>query len=483
MKFFSYPAWIIGITLTVGVCADDVIYGDDHRVEVFEANSLQKKVAASAASMVPKEKIFSDPTRSGLVNLNQFTLRNWLESQMEEKSKSSNNSSVSFCSGERFVDQPNASICSGFLIAPDLLVTAGHCMDSAQMCDDYQWIFDYSVNQQTGKAGLNIDKNNVYGCKKIVSQFLSNDFGLDYAVVQLDRVVKNREPLELAVDDKIQLKTDLFVVGSPSGLPLKVTSGGIVRYNDHPFYFSSNLDTYQGNSGSGVFNASTGKIEGILVRGEEDFVFNKDKLCVESNRCADTECRGEDVTRISAIPEVSLHSVLAQAAVRNDVETIEKILLLNVWIDFNLKDGKTALMKAVEAANENATLALVVRGADVNYQDEKGNSSLHFLAQNSDLTSEDILNILLEARANLEQRNFSGETPLMVASKKLNLNLVKLLVSKGANINTRDEQGENILFSFARMKMHDAIKELIGLGANSSVKNKNGQGVFDVLPI
>ena len=37
------------------------------------------------------------------------------------------------------------------------------------------------------------------------------------------------------------------------------------------YYFTANLDTYRGNSGSPVFNAITHKVEGVLVRGEQDF--------------------------------------------------------------------------------------------------------------------------------------------------------------------------------------------------------------------
>src|SRR5262249_25343784 len=31
------------------------------------------------------------------------------------------------CAGERFRDQPIGAFCSGFLVAPDIIATAGHC--------------------------------------------------------------------------------------------------------------------------------------------------------------------------------------------------------------------------------------------------------------------------------------------------------------------------------------------------------------------
>ena len=90
----------------------------------------------------------------------------------------------------------------------------------------------------------------------------------------------------------------LTVIGYPSGLPLKVASGGRVRTVKSEYYVT-NLDTYGGNSGSAVFNSTSGEVEGILVRGENDFVSQNG--CVVSNRCTFEGCRGEDVTKISEV--------------------------------------------------------------------------------------------------------------------------------------------------------------------------------------
>ena len=67
-------------------------------------------------------------------------------------------------------------------------------------------------------------------------------------------------------------------------------------------YFVANLDTYGGNSGSAVFNATSGKVEGILVRGENDYVWRGS--CRVSNKCPADGCRGEDVTKVSALMDI-----------------------------------------------------------------------------------------------------------------------------------------------------------------------------------
>jgi V8-like Glu-specific endopeptidase len=88
------------------------------------------------------------------------------------------------------------------------------------------------------------------------------------------------------------------VIGHPTGLPTKVSAGANVRsVND--VYFVANLDTFGGNSGSAVFNAETGEIEGILVRGERDYRYNSARGCYVPNTCVNLGCRGEDSTLIT----------------------------------------------------------------------------------------------------------------------------------------------------------------------------------------
>lgn len=420
-----------------------VIYGEDHRKEVFEATPFQQNLAKSAATMVSENEMTRDASKPGLVQFTQRTLRDWLEAAANESDKSRKElfspkvvqaakAGVTFCEGERFTEQPNPGMCSGFLIAPDLIVTAGHCAELPTFCSEYRWVFDFKVDEESKKAGLDVKEENIYKCKRVVSNTLSTSLGLDYAVVQLDRKVTDREPLEIRNDDAVANDQALLVIGSPSGLPLKVAGGANVRKNVHPFYFSANLDTFQGNSGSAVFNAVNGTVEGILVRGEDDFEPNQGKMCIEAKKCANDTCRGEDVTRMTAIPEVGVQRALNKAALAGDMVTLERILKLNIWVDFYTKDGQSALMKAVQGGKKAAVDALIAKGADVNLQDAAGNTPLHHLAKNLNAKIEDVLSSLVAAKANLEAKNSAGETPLMVAVRLKNTAGAKILVKAGA---------------------------------------------------
>jgi hypothetical protein len=124
---------------------------------------------------------------------------------------------------------------------------------------------------------------------------------MDYAIVRLDRPVLGRKPFSMRTTGSVTVGEEMVVVGYPSGLPLKVADGAIVRNTDHPSYFVFNGDTFQGNSGSPVIHAKTGEIEGILVRGDRDYLFDSTKGCFRVNKCEENDCRGEDVTRITEV--------------------------------------------------------------------------------------------------------------------------------------------------------------------------------------
>lgn len=409
-----------------------VIYGQDNRLEVSDATLFQKNLASSAASMVSNSSITRDAKRPGFVELNQSTLKDWLESMEDSKSILSKDTGeeggrLSFCDGERFINQPNAATCSGFLIAPDLIVTAGHCVQEQSSCSDYSWVFGFEYDSTTQSAGKNIKESDVYTCKRVISNALNMTLGLDYGLIQLDRKVAGRLPLDISIENKISDLESLFIIGSPSGLPLKVAAGANVRNNSHPYYFSANLDSFQGNSGSGVFNAMTGVIEGILVRGEQDFVVNKEKGCVESKKCADDSCRGEDVTRLTSIPEVGVQASFIKASESGDILSLEKILSLNIWIDFYSKDGRSALLKAIKAGKISSVEFLLSRGADVNLQDAEGNSALHLIAENLSLTSSELLKVVLKYNPKMDLKNNLGETPISIATALKNNEVIKIL--------------------------------------------------------
>ncbi len=256
----------------------DVIYGEDDRMDVYESqDQLLKEISRSTAAMISPAFLKAQGS-TVLVNGKSFKDRG-------------------LCEEERFRDQVAVANCSGFLVAPNVLVTAGHCIKSEEQCASHRWVFDYKMSAKGG--AISVPASNVYECEKILSREWNMISKQDFAVIELKKKVTDRKPLSFRRSGSVSVGDSVAAIGHPSGLPTKITDGGVVRRLSGVF-FITNLDTYQGNSGSAVVNTKTGEVEGILVRGDTDFIRGP-QGCQVSKRCESDDCRGEDVTSITGI--------------------------------------------------------------------------------------------------------------------------------------------------------------------------------------
>ena len=261
-----------------------VIYGDDNRLDLYQVQSLPLlQLADSTVALIAANDLHD------LGGTTQIRTTPYANSYR-----------LPLCPTERFRDQDVAAFCSGFLVAPNLIATAGHCIrtqgSATSDCETTRFVFGFGIHT-TGERPQSVPSSEVYSCKRIVRQQL-DDKGADFSLVELDRPVLNHAPLNVRREGVPTTSDTLVVIGHPSGLPTKVADSAKIR-NVLPSYIQASLDTYGGNSGSAVFNSTTHQVEGILVRGEEDFVVQGS--CMASKRCTQDGCRGEDVTRISEV--------------------------------------------------------------------------------------------------------------------------------------------------------------------------------------
>ncbi len=283
------------------VFTPEVVYGDDNRVDVEDStNENYIKWAKATAAQIRAVDINDDYTMSP-ETLGQ---------------------SLNLCKGERFSDQINPARCSGFLVAPDLLVTAGHCMETNFDCEEKRWVFDFVKGTRT------LNPENIYKCVEIISQKLDANTEEDYAVVRLERAVSGRSHLSFRTKGKVEKSQSLVVIGHPSGLPTKIADGAKVRSNNKSSFFVANLDTFGGNSGSAVLDAKTGLVEGILVRGEDDYKYidnGAGGYCRVVNVCKEDECRGEDVTRMTVVKGLPEQVILDPNEVLDELFSDDKL--------------------------------------------------------------------------------------------------------------------------------------------------------------
>jgi hypothetical protein len=236
------------------------------------------------------------------------------------------------CPGEPLHGDPSLSYsCTGFLVAPDLLVTAGHCLyavntpdhrlrhETELACKTFDWLFDYAAPRGGPAQTKGISSSALYHCREIIFavQRESAPYS-DYALVRLDRPVADRTPFRLGTG---AVTGDLAMLGYPLGTPVKYTDNGhVLRDDPTRSSFITTLDAFEGNSGSPVLNAAH-EVVGILVGGTPvPFSYSDRRLaCSRLNRC-------DEAARTCTVPDADTSLFSGFQTTGSEVQRIQPVI-------------------------------------------------------------------------------------------------------------------------------------------------------------
>lgn len=125
---------------------------------------------------------------------------------------------------------------------------------------------------------------------------------------------------------------------------------------------------------------------------------------------------------------------IQKAIVKDNIEVVQ--LLLDKGAKVNPENNAAPLLFA---ASSGMVDFLTKKGADVSASDSTGNSLLH--------ASKDIkiIKTLLQHKANINQQNENGETPLAKAAQTGNADIFEYLLQNGADPAMTDQQGKTAL--------------------------------------
>lgn len=159
----------------------------------------------------------------------------------------------------------------------------------------------------------------------------------------------------------------------------------------------------------------------------------------------------------------------------NDLNELKRLLSIDKTIIDKKYKGDTAIMKASRRCNgANVVKFLLENAANINDKEVRDTIDQTPLIVAADGGCKDIVEMLLEAGANIEHRNDQGETALISAAQNGHKEIVQMLLDAGANVNQENADGETALDLTIKLRhKKDLVDLLLEHGAEASgIKKK-----------
>jgi ankyrin repeat protein len=153
------------------------------------------------------------------------------------------------------------------------------------------------------------------------------------------------------------------------------------------------------------------------------------------------------VSRITSVLELALRDQVLKAAVEGDLAQVESYLAMKGWVNMYDNARESILIKAAKAEQAVIINKLLEVRADVNHADLNGQTALHFLASNKEVSNnaELVIESLKKAQLNFDAKDELGETPLMKAAQSRNVRMVEILIEAGADLKGVNNEGKDAL--------------------------------------
>jgi ankyrin repeat protein len=194
--------------------------------------------------------------------------------------------------------------------------------------------------------------------------------------------------------------------------------------------------------------------------------------------------------KVDAVESHKGQNALMWAAAEGHADVVDVLIAAGADVKAASKAGFTPIVFATQKGDPKSVASLLRAGADVNTTVPTGTALLEIAALSK---SGDVVGVLLENGAKVDAADKSGNTALHVAAQMGELDVVKLLLAKGANPNVksitvassgRRGEGGNPFFRqvgeqtplllAAKANQVDVMRALVAAGADPKLKAQDG---------
>jgi hypothetical protein len=252
---------------STGEVTDEVVWNNS-LLDYYQLNTAEKTLANATAAVVFKSDVQN-------CNTSFCTLRT-VNNRM--------------CTGQRFASQPAfASGCTGFMVGPRQIATAGHCFDADALasCSAASVVFRWRKDSAGTNPNPNILLEHIYNCASIVRD--GRPEGEDWIIFEVDRDISSspttpRAPLPFA---KAPASIGALV-NIPSHFAGLATKWNADLISDLPSVGSplirAKVDLTGGSSGAPWIDASN-NVVGVFSRGPSEITSPPIDSCITEKNC------------------------------------------------------------------------------------------------------------------------------------------------------------------------------------------------------
>eukprot|EP01122_Echinamoeba_exundans_P013977 TRINITY_DN6229_c0_g1_i1.p1 TRINITY_DN6229_c0_g1~~TRINITY_DN6229_c0_g1_i1.p1 ORF type:complete len:781 (-),score=153.69 TRINITY_DN6229_c0_g1_i1:97-2439(-) len=171
---------------------------------------------------------------------------------------------------------------------------------------------------------------------------------------------------------------------------------------------------------------------------------------------------------------------LLMAACNGHIAVVRRLISANADTKIRVASShESALIYAVQNGHNTIAKELITYDAELlTLATVSGATPLHVAVQ---VDRKDMVELLLDAGANVNAKKGDGDSPLHIACLLNRVGLISYLIERGANLSAKNNYGATVLHSACSRKRLETVLELLRCGASVSIRDNDGLTPFHTL--